>query len=209
MDPLLSVRLFGGFSLQEGDAPPRALGSTRIQALVAWLACSPQPSTTRQVLAEVLWPDAADSQARNNLRQLLHQLRRAWPEHAGWIVADPHALTWQVASARVDVLEFERAFVGAQASWQRGDREQAAVALRMAAGLYTGAFLPACTDGWVATRRERLQHAAVQGLERLSRIMEEQPDLRGAIERATALVTVDPLRERSYLHLIRLHCLNQ
>jgi DNA-binding SARP family transcriptional activator len=209
MDPLLSVRLFGAFSLQEGDAPSRPLGSTRIQALVAWLACAPQPSAARQVLAEVLWPEAADSQARNNLRQLLHQLRQAWPGHARWIVADSHALTWQGAWARVDVLEFERAFAGAQASWQRGDREQAAVALRMAAGLYTGPFLPACTDEWVATRRERLRRAGVQVLERLSRVLEEQHDLPGAIERATALVAVDPLRERSYLHLIRLHGLNR
>jgi DNA-binding SARP family transcriptional activator len=63
-----SVRLLGGFSLQESGSSTRVLGSGRIQALVAWLACSSQTSTTRQRLAEALWPEAPDRQARNNLR---------------------------------------------------------------------------------------------------------------------------------------------
>jgi hypothetical protein len=37
------------------------------------------------------------------------------------------------------------------------------------------------------------QKKAVQALETLSRILEEQHDLQAAIERATALVAVDPV----------------
>src|SRR5262245_53740142 len=125
MAPRLSVRLLGTFSLQEGDDPPLAPGSSRIQSLVAWLVIAPTPSTSRQVLAETLWPEAGDRHARNNLRQLLHQLRHAWPGHARWIFADPQAVTWR-ETVRVDVLEFERAFASAQATWQRGERDQAA-----------------------------------------------------------------------------------
>jgi DNA-binding SARP family transcriptional activator len=209
MDRCLSVRLLGGFSLQEGDDPSLAPGSSRIQSLVAWLASSPAPSTTRQVLAETLWPGAGDRQARNNLRQLLHQLRHAWPGHARWIVADPQAVTWRGTDVRVDVLEFERTFASAQATWQRGERDQAALALGLAAGVYAGPLLPACSDEWIARRREQLQKKAVQALETLSCILEEQHDLQAAIERATALVAVDPVRERSYLRLMRLHSANR
>src|SRR5262245_59822724 len=128
MAPRLSVRLLGDFSLQEGDEPPLVPGSSRIQSLVAWLVTAPAASTSRQVLADMLWPEAGDRQARNNLRQLLHQLRHAWPGHADWIVADPQTVTWRETDVRVDVLEFERAFASAQATWQRGERDQAALA---------------------------------------------------------------------------------
>src|SRR5262245_41297464 len=101
----LSVRLLGSFSLQEGDDPPLAPGSSRIQSLVAWLATAPTASTSRPVLAETLWPEAGDRQARNNLRQLLHQLRHAWPGHDRWIVVDPQFVTWRQNGVRVDLLE--------------------------------------------------------------------------------------------------------
>src|SRR5262249_28202409 len=110
---------------------------------------------------------------------------------------------------RVDVLEFERAFASAQAAWQRGERDQAALALRLAADLYAGPLLPAASDDWIVTRREQLQRKAVQGLELLTRILEDQHDLRAAIARAGALGAADPVRERSYLRLMRLHAANR
>src|SRR5579884_1918185 len=76
--PRLDVRLLGGFSLLSNGKPIR-LESPRFQAFLASLLLHPDEPQSRARLAFVLWPDAPEPRARNNLRKLLHDLRVAWP----------------------------------------------------------------------------------------------------------------------------------
>ena len=61
--------------LSRGDAPVRI--DTRAGLLLAYLALA--GPTSRDRLAELLWPDTGRGRARGNLRQLLLRLRRAAP----------------------------------------------------------------------------------------------------------------------------------
>src|SRR6266496_1199931 len=75
----LHIRLLGDFSLLYGDQQVTSLNPTRLQSLLTYLVLHRDVPQRRQHLAFLFWPDATEAQARNNLRQLVHQLRQAFP----------------------------------------------------------------------------------------------------------------------------------
>ena len=98
--PTLHLRLLGDFSLLYADQQVTSLNTTRLRSLLAYLVLHRDVPQQRQHLAFLFWPDATEAQARNNLRQLLHQLRQAFPacgalplcRHAHVALAPRHAL---------------------------------------------------------------------------------------------------------------------
>ena len=52
----------------------------RLQELLAYLLLHGNAPVSRQQLAFVFWPDSSEGQARTNLRNLWHRLRRTLPE---------------------------------------------------------------------------------------------------------------------------------
>src|SRR4051794_1279826 len=72
----LTLRFFGPFQADLNGAPLSQLRSTRIQALLAYLAVEAQHAHTRDSLAALFWPDEAETVAKQNLRQALYQLRQ-------------------------------------------------------------------------------------------------------------------------------------
>jgi len=77
--PILHIRLLGDFSLLYSNQPITSLNTMRLQSLLAYLALHRHSPQQRQHLAFLLWPDTTEAQARNNLRQPVHQLRQAFP----------------------------------------------------------------------------------------------------------------------------------
>ncbi len=74
----LRLDLLGGFDLLRDQQTLTAALHRKTQALLAWLAGNTQERThTREQLASLLWPDMPAEKSRNNLRQVLYQLRRA------------------------------------------------------------------------------------------------------------------------------------
>jgi DNA-binding SARP family transcriptional activator len=73
--PTLHLRLLGDFSLIYADRQVTSLNIIRLQSLLAYLVLHRDVPQQRQHLAFLFWPDTTEAQARNNLRQLLHQLR--------------------------------------------------------------------------------------------------------------------------------------
>jgi DNA-binding SARP family transcriptional activator len=69
--PALVLNLLGGFeaSLEGGPAVP--LSTKTGQALLAYLALTPDRRHSRDKLAGLLWEDRLDEQARTSLRQTL------------------------------------------------------------------------------------------------------------------------------------------
>jgi DNA-binding SARP family transcriptional activator len=90
--PTLHIRLLGGFSVVYGDVP--AMGNTpgRLHSLLAYLALHRDAPQQRQHLAFLFWPDSAEAQARNSLRQMLHLLRRALPDADRFLYASATSL---------------------------------------------------------------------------------------------------------------------
>jgi DNA-binding SARP family transcriptional activator len=158
----LWVELLGGVRLRLASGAAVTLPTRKSRSLLAYLALAtgPQP---RARLAELLWSDQADAQARGSLRQELHLLRRVL---AG---ADPPAFHCEgevvlldTEAAAVDVLAFER-LAG------NGDRN----ALEHAVALYRGDLLAGLTvrapafDDRLSFERQRLRGLAIEACGRL------------------------------------------
>src|ERR1051326_1715261 len=108
MEPTLHIRLLGDFSLIYDEQQVTSLNTLRLQSLLAYLVLHRDVPQQRQHLAFLFWPDVTEAQARNNLRQLLHQLRQAFPAVEHFLSTDTHTFHWHPDTPlRLDVAEFE------------------------------------------------------------------------------------------------------
>ncbi len=203
--PTLHIRLLGDFNLLYSDQQVTSLNTTRLRSLFAYLVLHRDVPQQRQHLAFLFWPDATEAQARNNLRQLLHQLRQAFPDVEHFLSSDTHMLHWHpVTPCRLDVAEFEQALTLAR----RNDRDVLQTALEQADNLYRGELLPDCYDEWILPERDRLRQSHRQVLEQLLRLFEAQGDTVSAIRYAQRLIGLDPLSEDFSRRLMHLFALN-
>src|SRR5512146_249 len=108
--PTLHLRLLGDFSLRYNDQEVTTLTTTRLRSLLVYLVLHRDVPQQRQHLAFLFWPDTTEAQARNNLRQLLHQLRQAFPAIDHFLSVDTHLVHWHPATPyHFDVAAFEQA----------------------------------------------------------------------------------------------------
>ena len=204
------LRLLGSFGLTGGDGAAVPIGSPRAQALLAYLALHRDAAQPRRQISFVLWPDSAEAQALNNLRQLLHQVRASWPDAAAFLVADATSLALRSGiGLSVDIDGYEAAVATALAADGDVDPSATRAAFMHAAGLYRGDLLPGSFEDWVVPERERLMSSHQRVLDRLIGLLEEQGDYRAAIEHGEGRLRLDPLDERMVRWLMRLHALNQ
>ena len=208
--PTLHIQLLGDFQLTLDAAPLKAVNQPRMQSLLAYLLLHRQAPQSRQHLAFTFWPELTESAARNNLRQLLHQLRHALPDNDLLLAVDGSTVHWLAEGPfRLDVAQFEQAAAHALAAEAGPDRRLDGRALAEAAGLYTGDLLPSCYDDWIAPERDRLRRQYQALLVRLVQQLEALRDYPAALDAAHRLLRLDPANEDTYLSLMRLHALNQ
>jgi predicted ATPase/DNA-binding SARP family transcriptional activator len=196
--PMLSINLLGEFRFVYAGKSLPALNSPRVQVFFAYLLlhrASPQP---RQHLAFLLWPESSETQARTNLRKLLHQVRHDFPGVGHFVDLDAKDLEWHENSQfTLDVVEFENAA-----------RRGGIADLERALEIYRGDLLPNCYDDWVQPERERLRHLFSEALEQLTELREAQRDYRAAIGVVLHMLHHDPLHEETWRRLIRLYALS-
>jgi DNA-binding SARP family transcriptional activator/tetratricopeptide (TPR) repeat protein len=201
--------LLGDFSLIYADRQVTNLNAMRLQSLLAYLVLHRDIPQHRQHLAFLFWPDTTEAQARNNLRQLLHQLRQALPAVEQFLSADTQMVYWHpITPFHLDVAEFEQTLTEAAAATRLNDQHALQAALEQADSLYRGELLPGCYDEWILPERERLRQRHLQALEQLLRLFEVQGDTITAIRYAQRLLGLDPLSEDLYRRLMRLFALN-
>jgi len=209
MVPTLHIRLLGDFSLIYNDRQVTNLNTTRLRSLLTYLVLHRDVPQQRLHLAFLFWPDATEAQARNNLRQLLHQLRQAFPDVEHFLSADVHMLHWHPATpCYLDVAAFEQTLTLADAATRQHDQHALQDALEQADSLYRGELLPGCYDEWILPERERLRQRHLQVLEHLLRLFEVRGDNVTAIRYAQRLLGLDPLSEDLSRRLMRLFALN-
>jgi DNA-binding SARP family transcriptional activator len=199
--PPLCIQLFDAFELRLGDVALPPFDSARAESLLAYLLLHRDAPQPRQKLAFLLWPDSTESQARTNLRHLLHTLRRTLPDASRYLDVTPRTLQWR---ADVPVWLDVAAFVDAISRSGR-DADEELVALREAVELYTGDLLVGCYDEWIADEREHLRTRFLDALARLVALLKNRGDIADAIRYADRLLRHDPLREETYRQLMRLH----
>ena len=156
----MHVSLLGGFSVSvAGQQVPEHWRLRKAKTVVKLLALAPGHRLHREVVGEVLWPDAEPQVASNNLHQVLHSVRRMIGPASIALVDDVVRLC-PAGGLSVDVDLFEHA----AASARRGSDIPA---MQHAIQLWTGPLLPEdLYADWAEEQRERLSetHAAVATL---------------------------------------------
>ena len=207
----LRIQLFSYLSISYGDHPFTDITTPRLQSLLAYLLLHRGAPQSRQHVAYLFWPDASETQARHNLRQLLHELRRLLPYADRFLGADASAVSWRTdpnTTFTLDVADFKHALAEAAAAEQRGDATGARTTLTKALALYRGDLLPSCYDDWIIDHRDSLHAAWVDAHRQLMRLLEEQREYAAAIPYAQQLMDLDPLDESRCRDLMRLHACN-
>ena len=206
ISPTLRIRLLGDFSLTYRDEAVTGVNTSRLHSLLAYLLFHREAPQLRQHVAFVFWPDTSEAQARNNLRQVLHQLRYALPDSDRYLHVDARTVGWRSdGTFFFDVLEFERALALADSAAGADDKR---TALERAADIYRADLLPSCYDEWINAERDRLRQCHRHGLVRLLDLLEARRDYAQAIHHAQRLVRDDPVDEDAYCRLMRALALN-
>src|SRR4051794_17330261 len=202
------MELLGQLRITWGKELLTSVNTNRMRSLLAFLVLHNDVPQSREHLAYLLWPGSSEAQARTNLRQLLHNLRRALPVDCSLLVSDNHAVHWKVdRSCAIDVIEFKAA-VEAAASAKDSNLAAAREYLEQAARLYQDDLLPELYDEWLESTRTQLRQQFADVLSRLAGLLDALGEYQAGILHATRLVALDPLRESYYQTLMRLHLRN-
>jgi DNA-binding SARP family transcriptional activator/predicted ATPase len=205
----MRISLFGNLRISVAGRAVTAVNTNRLQSLIAYLILHGDAPQPRERLAFMLWPASSESQARTNLRQLLHHLKRALPAECNMLQTDHFAVQWRRdASCAVDAFDFQAAIDAAAAARKANDRAGEIQSLTTAAQLYEDELLPGLYDDWLTPLRDGYRSQIADVLQRLAVLFEEQNDYAAAIPLAVRLVALDSLCEAHHQLLIRLHAAN-
>src|SRR5690348_12468332 len=106
----MRVQLFGNLRITLAGQPLTAVNTNRLHSLIAYLILHGTTAQPRERLASALWPASSESQARTNLRQLLHHLQRALPPEINVLQSNHFAVLWRRDDAcTLDVDDFQAA----------------------------------------------------------------------------------------------------
>jgi TolB-like protein len=193
----LRLKLLGGYEARVAEGPVIGIAAKKTRALLAYLALAGGRRYRRDKLADLLWSDRGDKQARDSLRQALVELRDALADiRPAPLTTDHDLVSVDPAAVEVDALQFERL-----AAHDSADE------LRHAVALYDGDLLDGLDardpafDDWLRDERQRYRELAVTVLKKL--LTHET----GATAMAVAqrLLALDPLQEEGHRALMRLH----
>jgi len=206
----LRIWLLGGFRVRAGsrEIDPAAWRLRKAKSLVKLLALTSGHRLHREQVMETLWPHLDPAAASNNLRKVLHIVRRTLePGAAGESgrycrVQDDVISLAATGGAWVDVDAFAAAAGEAR---RRGD----APAYQAALDLYAGDLLPEDRyEEWSTNRRDALHQESLSLLADLAAIHESEHNEARAIEMLQALIVRDPGREEAHRSLMRLYALS-
>ena len=198
---LTTIRLLGGFEARVGDAPPATFPTKKARALLAYLALHPGMAHSRDEIADLLWGDRGDEQARGSLRRTLSDLRKVLPlSETGWLVSDGDAVMLDAEGIRVDVADFERLAA-----------EGSTAAMEQAAALYSGELLAGfglneqSFEAWLRAERERLRTLALKTLGKLLGKYDANNASEDGIRSAIRMLAIDPANETAHRALMAIY----
>jgi predicted ATPase/DNA-binding SARP family transcriptional activator len=195
--PPLQLSLLGAFRLRLDETQVTYFYSTKVQALLAYLAIEADRPHTRSALSGLLWPESSQIDANRSLRQALFQLNR--------IVDNPRT---RVIAASRQTVQFR---AGGNA-WLDIDEFRSCLGmgeLDRAVDLYRGPFLEGISvadaadfEAWARAVGDRLHLQVVDALDQLCQRAFERGDYAGMQEYALRALAHAPWRERSHRALM-------
>ncbi len=205
--PKFEAQVFGGFELRTEGEDVKALHAERLLLFLSYLFVHFDSSPSRKQISFLFWADSAEEQARTNLRNILHHLRKALPELDSILEIDTQSIRVRPeADFSLDIRSFRKALVSVKTSKTEAERIGY---LQEAVSHYRGELLPGFYDDWILAAREECHQAYVNALFELSKLYEDASQYSDAIQTVNRLLRVDALNESAYLQLMRLHALNE
>lgn len=179
--------------------PLTGFATRKSLALLVYLACQDR-AVQRDQVAGIFWPDKSETEAKNNLRRVLPNLRKMFGDYLR--IARQTLGVERRASCWMDVEEFTAAMRLAQ---NNPLTDSDVDAFEAALGLYTGEFLagfnlseaPAFEE-WVTVQREHLRELALRGLSLLTEYFIQTRQLRRGLASSQRLLALEPWHERGY-----------
>ena len=201
----LEVRVLGGLQVLVDGEPIEALRSPRARSLLGFLLLHAEGPHDRRRLAFQFWPDSPESQARTNLRNLLHTLRQAHPVLDESLHVTSTTLQWR--PRQPTTTDVERFVVAARAalSADPDDHADLIARCRTAVELYVGELLAGHDDDWLVPRRDALRNQYRDVLRTLATALIDSGRPGDATAVARDLVRVDPLDESGHRLRIEAH----
>jgi DNA-binding SARP family transcriptional activator/TolB-like protein/cytochrome c-type biogenesis protein CcmH/NrfG len=195
----IRITLLGNFSVvrtNQSSSFAITIKSKKGKALLAFLALHLGRPVSRARVASLLWPDHGESMGRQNLRQLLAELRAdIGSEFSTGITKD--ALQLNPANFSIDAIEF--AALG-------GSANSLAEAVSLYHGDLTADFDVKSTDleDWFLLERRKLHNLAADTFDAHITALLESGKQKQALAVCERLVAIDPLREATHRQLLLL-----
>lgn len=207
-EKVLKISVFGDFQLKYGNQVVTTIDSPRHQEFLTYLLFNKETAQSRQSLSFQFWPDSSEKQARNNLRQLLFQIRNKLPDAEHFLIIKNKICQWNPDSSyQLDAAEFDHCLEESKQAKKADDTDSYVSKLIQAESLYKGPLLENCYSKWIEPYRETLERKYQTLLEHLIEQMEEQRDYSSAISYAQKLLKCDEFLESTYRTLMRLYAL--
>ena len=200
----LNISFLGTFQVTFANQPITRFRSKNNQGLFAYLLLHHENPITREALTTLFWPNDADHNARNNLRQALYQLRKMLGDLEN--NQEPYLLVTRqtvqfnaIADYQLDMQQF-------LASIDAGD-------LETAVSHYKGELLPAFTcdslefESWLRQKREQLHNLALETMAELTRDHLQNGRFDKAQTIAQQQITLEAWREQAHRQLMRAYTL--
>ncbi len=214
----LVISLLGPFQAALAGETITGFESSKVRALLAYLAAETKRTHPRDGLAGLLWPDWPQRSAMNNLRYALADLRKNIRDRE----AEPPALLITRESIGlnpegdcwVDMVEFERSAIGSQLSVIRS--QQSAIGnLKSAIDLYRGEFLEGFSlndspafEEWILAKREYFKRQALKALHALAEAHQQRGEYEPALSYARRQLELEPWQEEAHQQVMRLLALD-
>lgn len=191
--PSLRLAILGHFrAIAHSDGTREIrVGALKGRALLAYLALHPDRMIDRETLADLLWGDRFDTQARQSLRQCLKALRKDLdPFVPGVLRIEPEAVGLRADAMTVDALELAATAESADLA-----------SISRVVDLSRGELLARLDtrsepfQQWLQAERSRLEAKAAALLRALAERSAEIAQQDRALAAAERLAALDPLHE--------------
>jgi len=212
----LALSVLGPLQISLDGQPVSGFESSKVRALLAYLAVDPDSAHSRDALIGLLWPERPERAARSNLSQALANLRQVLGDRkiqAPFLLINAAAIQFNCQSDYwLDLRHFDALLAACDRHPHRGKERCHACLHRLAeaASLYRGSFLDhfplgssVAFEEWVLMKRERLQQLALSALGRLAEGRLRQGEPEQAYAYAVRQLELDPWREEAHRQAMR------
>ena len=205
---MLTIRLFGKFLLQQGDAEIEAVRFGKLAELFCVLLLRRDRCHSREILASMLWGESTTAQSKKYLRHALWQLQsllRNGTAQVSLLAADRDSVRVEVSGdVWLDVALFEAVCAQVHNVHHSELTEGQAQSLKTAIELYRGDLLEGWYHEWCLIERERMQNLYLVLLEKLMRYSEEHRQYAYGMEAGERILRLDPAHEPTHESMMRM-----